>query len=125
VRQLLTETTLLGALEVADFPLPFSLELTLDPSPDGRVFAFTVGISAAAGMLLGLVPAVQSTRPDVVSTLKQETAGGGQPGQLRWRNALIVTHLENEPSKQSSSRSGRSRQPGAGEARSQEDTARA
>jgi hypothetical protein len=62
-------------------------------SLDGRVFAFTVGISAAAGMLLGLVPAVQSTRPDVVSTLKQETAGGGQPGQLRWRNALIVTQL--------------------------------
>jgi predicted permease len=109
VRQLLTETTLLsllgglagfglavwllGALEVADFPLPFSLELTLDLTPDARVFAFTVAISVLAGTVLGLVPALQSTRPDVVSTLKQETAGGGQPGHHRWRNALIVSQL--------------------------------
>jgi predicted permease len=109
VRQFLTETTLLSALgglaglglatwllralEVADFPLPFALQLTLDLSPDSRVLAFTLGVSVLAGALLGLLPALQSTRPDVASTLKQETAGGGQPGQLRWRNALIVTQL--------------------------------
>jgi predicted permease len=109
VRQLLTETMLLsllgglagfglavwllGALEAADFPLPFSLELTLDLSPDRRVLAFTLGISAVAGLLLGLVPALQSARSDVVSTLKQDTVGGGQPGRLRWRNALVLTQL--------------------------------
>ena len=27
------------------------------------------------------------------SALKNETAGGGQPGQIRWRNALVVTQL--------------------------------
>ena len=109
VRQLLTETTMLSILGgvtglglavwllswlgAADFPLPFELDLTLDLRPDGRVLAFTVGVSAVAGALLGLVPALQSTRPDVVPALKQESAGGGQPGQVRWRNALIVTQL--------------------------------
>ena len=107
VRRLLTETTLLsllagsvgiglavgllGLLQNADLPLPVPIELDL--SLDWNVLAFTLGISVAAGTLLGLVPALQSTRPDVASTLKSETAGGGQPGQLRWRNALVVTQL--------------------------------
>ena len=46
-----------------------------------------------AGPLLGLVPALQSTRPDVAGALRRENAGGGHLGQLRWRNALVVTQL--------------------------------
>ncbi len=107
VRRLLTETTLLsllaglvgiglavgllGLLQNADLPLPVPIELDL--SLDWNVLAFTLGISVVAGALLGLVPALQSTRPDLASTLKSETAGGGQSGQLRWRHALIVTQL--------------------------------
>ena len=107
VRRLLTETTLLSLiagvvgvglavallqiLQNADLPLPVPIELDL--SVDWTVLTFTLGISVVAGALLGLVPALQSTRPDVASTLKSETAGGGQPGQLRWRNALVVTQL--------------------------------
>ena len=107
VRRLLTETTLLSLvagsvgiglavallqiLQNADLPLPVPIELDL--SLDWNVLAFTLGISVVAGGLLGLVPALQSTRPDVASTVKSETAGGGQPGQLRWRNALVVTQL--------------------------------
>ena len=53
----------------------------------------TFGVSVVAGALLGLVPALQSTRPDVAGALRSESAGGGQPGQLRWRNALVVTQL--------------------------------
>ena len=109
VRRLLTETTLLslmaggvgigiavGLLNLlmnADFPLPLGMKLTFDLGLDGTVLAFTLGVSVVAGALLGLVPALQSTRPDVASTLKSETAGGGQPGQMRWRNALVVTQL--------------------------------
>ena len=107
VRRLLTETTLLalvagsvgvalavgllGVLQNADLPLPVPIDLDL--SLDWNVLLFTLGISMVAGALLGLVPALQSTRPDVASTLKSETAGGGQLGQLRWRNALVVTQL--------------------------------
>ncbi len=109
VRRLLTETTLLslvaggvgiviavGLLNLlmnADFPLPLGMQLTFDLGLDRTVLAFTLGVSVVAGALLGLVPALQSTRPDVASTLKSETTGGGQPGQLRWRNALVVTQL--------------------------------
>ena len=109
VRRLLTETTLLSLvaggvgigiavvllnlLMNADFPLPLGMELTFDLGLDRTVLAFTLGVSVVAGTLLGLVPALQSTRPDVASTLKSETAGGGQPGQMRWRNALVVTQL--------------------------------
>ena len=66
---------------------------TLDVAPDGTVLAFTLGISVMAGTLLGLVPAFQSTRPNVAGTLKSETVGGGQQGRLRWRDALVVTQL--------------------------------
>ena len=107
VRRLLTETTLLsllaggagvglavwslGVLATADLPLP--TPVTLDLRPDGNVLGFTFGVSVVAGALLGLVPALQSTRPDVAGALRSENAGGGQPGQLRWRNALVVTQL--------------------------------
>ena len=107
VRRLLTETTLLSLLAggagvglavwlldllvTADLPLP--TPVTLDLRPDGNVLGFTFGVSVAAGALLGLVPALQSTRPDVAGALRSENAGGGQPGQLRWRNALVVVQL--------------------------------
>lgn len=109
VRQLLTETTLLGALGgvagvglamwslrallQADLPLPVDATLSLDVGLDRTVLAFTVGVSMVAGVLLGLVPALQTTRPDLVSSLKNETTGSGQPGQVRWRNALVITQL--------------------------------
>ena len=107
VRRLLTETTLLSLLAggagvglavwlldlllTADLPLP--TPVTLDLRPDGKVLAFTFGVSVVAGALLGLVPALQSTRPDVAGALRSESAAGGQPGQLRWRNALVVAQL--------------------------------
>ena len=82
---------LLELLATADLPLP--TRLTLDLSLDGNVLAFKLGVSVVTGALLGLVPALQSTRPDVAGALRGESAGGGQPGQLRWRNALVVTQL--------------------------------
>ena len=107
VHQLLTETTLLsvvgggvgfglalGLLRVVpnvDLGLPVTL--TLDLGVDWTVLAFTLTISVVTGTLLGLVPALQSTRLDVGALLKRETAGEGPPGRLRWRHALVVTQL--------------------------------
>ena len=107
VRRLLTETTLvsvaaggagvalavwlLDTLVRADLPLP--IPVTLDLGLDWTVLAFTVGVSLVTGVALGLLPAWQSTRPDVASTLKSESAGGGQPRQIRWRNMLVITQL--------------------------------
>jgi predicted permease len=107
MRALLVETTLLSliagglgfALSVwllrillgADLPLP--IPIALDLSPDWTVLAFTLLVSGVAGALLGLVPAWQSTRPDIVTALKSDTAGGGQRGHLRWRNALVIAQV--------------------------------
>ncbi|MDX1383198.1 MAG: ABC transporter permease, partial [Thermoanaerobaculia bacterium] len=78
---------LLRLLVGADLPLP--LPITLDLSLDTTVLAYALAVSVAAGVFLGLLPALQSTRPDLASTLKEEGAGGGQPGKLRLRNAMI------------------------------------
>jgi putative ABC transport system permease protein len=106
VRQLLTETTLLALLGGAvgyalalwlasampSLDMGLGISLDIDLAPDSTVLAFTFGVSLVAGALLGLLPALQSTSPNVVATLKTETAAGGQPG-LRWRNALVATQL--------------------------------
>ena len=107
IRGLLVETTLLsliagalgfalsvwilGVLVRADLPLP--IPITVDLSPDGTVLAFTILVSTIAGALLGIVPAWQSTRPDLVPALKSDTAGGGRPGHQRWRNALVIAQV--------------------------------
>ncbi len=82
---------LLGLLATADLPLP--TPVTLDLRLDGNVLGFTFAVSVASGALLGLLPALQCTRPDLAGALRSENAGGGQPGQLRWRNALVVAQL--------------------------------
>ncbi|HSF18375.1 MAG TPA: ABC transporter permease [Vicinamibacteria bacterium] len=107
VGQLLTETTMLsllgGVLGVAigavllklllsaDLPLP--LPITIDPRLDATVLGFTLLVSVAAGLLLGLVPAVQATRPDVAAVIKDETAGMGRSGKFGMRNVLVVAQV--------------------------------
>jgi predicted permease len=105
--QLLTETVLLGLaggaagvavavgliriLLSADLPLP--VPITLDLGLDGTVLGFNLLVSLLAGVVLGLAPAIQSTKPDVASTLKDESAGGGQRGKLVLRNVLVVAQV--------------------------------
>ena len=47
-------------------------ELVLSSSLDLRVLLFTMGISVATGLIFGLLPALQSTRPQLAPTLKSE-----------------------------------------------------
>ena len=82
---------LLGLLVRADLPLP--IPIAIDLRPDRAVLAFTLVVSTVAGALLGLVPAWQSTRPDLIRALKSDTPGGGRPGHRRWRNALVIAQV--------------------------------
>ncbi len=107
VGQLLTETlllallggvagialgqALLAILMGADLPLP--IPLTLNLGLDGTVLGFSFLVSLAAGLLLGLAPALQTTNPDVSATIKDETAGVGRSGGLTLRNALVVLQV--------------------------------
>jgi len=104
VRQFLVESLLLAAvggvlgvvlsgialrmLLRADLPVP--IPITLDVSVDWRVLAFALGASAVAGVLFGLLPALQATRATVVETIKNENASGGPSHRFTVRNALVV-----------------------------------
>jgi predicted permease len=112
VRQLLTESVLLAAigallglllaswtLDVAlttELPLPFPVDegLTLD----WRVLAFTGGLAIFTGLLFGLAPAIQASKPDVVPVLKNEMVPTGA-GRRAWtrvlnlRQALVVAQI--------------------------------
>jgi len=105
VKQLLIEGLLLasagGALGLAFsywsvqtlvHVLPKSYEGSLSASIDGQLLLFTVAVSAACGILFGLIPALQATRPDVAGTLKQQaTSVAGGPA--RFRRGLVVVQL--------------------------------
>ena len=46
------------------------LSFALDFGVDWRVFSFTLAVAALTGVLFGLVPALQVSKPDVIAALK-------------------------------------------------------
>jgi len=61
---------------------------------DVRLLIFTLALSTAAGLLFGLVPALQASRAEVASALREQpaalaSAGGG----ARFRRVLVVAQL--------------------------------
>ncbi|HEV2130435.1 MAG TPA: ABC transporter permease [Longimicrobiaceae bacterium] len=101
VRQLLSESVLLGLLGgtagllvalwgaglIRQFPLPaFAGQLDL------RLLGFALAVSLAAGLLFGLMPALQATHTDPATALR---GGGspGSPGRGRLRAGLVVAQV--------------------------------
>jgi len=80
-----------GAMATLD--LPFPIPLHFDFAVDVTVLLFSLAVSVAAGLLFGLAPAIQATRPNLVSTLRDETAGAGRAGRSRLRNALVIAQV--------------------------------
>ncbi len=66
----------------------------LNASLDPRTVAFTFVLALITGIGFGLLPAIQSTRPNVYPTLK-DSAGSviGGFGQIRSRQALVVAQV--------------------------------
>jgi len=67
--------------------------LTLSATPDWRVLAFTLAISALTGLLFGLAPAVQSTRPQLSGTLKDQAGSVVGGASVGLRKALVVAQV--------------------------------
>ena len=92
VRMLVTETLLIAMLGGAaglllaqwflsvlmGFHPPLPITFTLELGIDGTVLLFTLGIATVTGMLFGLAPALQSTKPSVAPTLSAEAGTGRQ-----------------------------------------------
>jgi predicted permease len=109
VRQLLTESVLLSTiggaagvllawLVVRGFqaapPPPGALPIALDFSVDRRVLLFSLGLSLLTGILFGLAPALQASRPGLVPALKDHVSAAD--GHTRWFNlkkALVVVEV--------------------------------
>jgi predicted permease len=75
--------------------LPFeSAARALSTGPDLRVVAFTFAVALATGLFFGLVPAWQSSRPALTSTLKNESTSvtSGHP-KARLRKGLVVAQV--------------------------------
>ncbi len=62
----------------------------VDDPVDGRVLAYTAAAALVTGIITGLVPALQASRPDLNSALKSGVREG-QTHQSRTRTALLVT----------------------------------
>ncbi|MGB8660909.1 MAG: ABC transporter permease [Candidatus Acidiferrum sp.] len=67
--------------------------LQISTTPDLRILFFTLAITLITGALFGLVPALQTTKPNVASTLKDEAAAvvGGGHGALR--KSLVIAQV--------------------------------
>jgi len=57
------------------------------------VLMFCVIISAFTGILFGLIPALQSSRPDLVEALKDEARSGSASAGKRTRALLVVAEV--------------------------------
>jgi putative ABC transport system permease protein len=62
---------------------------------DWRVLAFTLVLSLGTGLLFGLIPALQSSRADVLGTLKESGGRTGSGGfrHNKTRSLLVVTEV--------------------------------
>jgi predicted permease len=107
LQQLLIESVLLAmaggiaglaiATWGADLLLEFyrnpDIPLTVSPGPDVRVLGFTLLISLATGLLFGLMPALQSARPALAPTLKNEAGAVVGGSSMRMRKVLVISQV--------------------------------
>lgn len=107
IRQLLTESLLLAVvggaigLFVAAWGIDALVRISPEDTPrlneigmDGRVFLFTFAVTMFTGVLFGLIPAIQATKPDFTGSLKEggRTSAGGAT-RNRARSILVIAEV--------------------------------
>src|SRR5262249_40420621 len=105
VRQLLTETVIIFLLGAAgglllsrrlrsvgiSRPSATGVPIRLLMGMDARIVAFSSGLSFLAAIICGIAPALQSSKSDVISALKNEGQTTTQPSRLQ--NAFVVAQV--------------------------------
>lgn len=108
LRQLLTESMVLAlagglvavpvsawiASVIAGVQPPLPIDLGLQIGPDWRVLGFTMATAMATGLLIGLLPALRSSNPNLVPALKEGGEWlGGKRRAVELRDALVVLQV--------------------------------
>jgi predicted permease len=110
IRQLLTESFVIAALGGAAGllvtwwltklmsayrpPIPPPYAFAPDLQVDTRVLLFTLVLSVATGIIFGLVPALQASRPDLVKSLKDEASSNNQRSRrFSLRNIIVIAQV--------------------------------
>src|SRR5262249_3471757 len=70
-----------------------SARLNITTSPDLRVLFFTFAMSALTALAFGLVPALQTTKPNVGKVLKDEASAVVGSGNRGLRKSLVVVQV--------------------------------
>ncbi len=63
--------------------------LAIEAAPDVRVFLFALALTFATGIVFGLLPAIQASRPDLNVALKEDGAGSGRRSGGFLRSTLV------------------------------------
>jgi predicted permease len=107
VRTMLVESLMLaivgglGGLLLAIAGVQLLIGFFVDPdsitliraTPDLRILAFTSTVALLTGLLFGIVPAFQSTRPALAPTLKDQAGSVLGGGHVRVRKALVISQV--------------------------------
>ena len=78
---------LAGIMPHTEPPLRFAA------NPDMRVLCFNLAVALFTAIVFGLIPALQSTRPDVASVLKDQANAVAGGGQAAWRKVLVCAQV--------------------------------
>jgi predicted permease len=104
IRQLITESMLLagiggllgvllaqwGVFVLVGLVAPTS---PLDTRPDVGILAFTAGVSVLAGILFGLIPAIQASRTDLAGAMKEKSRTKNGLGRLNLSSLMVVLQV--------------------------------
>jgi predicted permease len=107
LRQLLTESMVLalgGAVVAVPVSLwlsqvfaqvrpPLPIDMGLRIGPDWRVLLFTLATAIATGVLIGLIPALRASRPDLAATIKDAASWMGGKRRVELRDGLVVMQV--------------------------------
>src|SRR5262249_48366842 len=72
---------------------PGTVAVAISATPDWRILAFNIGISLITGIIFGLVPALQSTRPNLAPTLKDQVGAITGGSSVGLRKALVAAQV--------------------------------